>query len=172
MDAVITDLEKRFLDIWKERYPKKAFIPFEERKTFYVADQYPAEEKSNIFEILTEKGLYFSLEPIPGSFEALNEMKEVSSVYICTSPLTSNPYCLQEKNDWVKKFMGTEWLQKLIITKDKTLVRGNYLIDDKPEITGLLAPTWEHIIFDQPYNIHIQNKRRISWDNWKEIYPI
>jgi hypothetical protein len=43
------------------------------------------------------------------------------------------------------------------------------LIDDKPEITGVeKEPTWEHILYDRPYNRGI-NKRRITWGNWKDI---
>ncbi|MCT7149596.1 hypothetical protein M1196_23400, partial [Salmonella enterica subsp. enterica serovar Oranienburg] len=64
----------------------------------------------------------------------------------------------------------------MIITTDKTLVRGDILIDDKPVISGELpeystgtnhARSWEHVIFDQSYNRHITNRRRIL--DWGDI---
>jgi len=56
--------------------------------------------------------------------------------------------------------------------KDKTLIIGDILIDDKPEIKGISTPNWEHIIFDQPYNKNITNKKRINWDNFKEVLGV
>ncbi len=170
MDGVLADLEKRFLEIWRERYSTKQFIPLEKRRGFYIEEQYPKEESDRILEILREKNLYVSLEPVEGSLNALKEMERNNLVYICTSPFTANPFCLQEKYEWIRKNLGKEWLKRLVMTSDKTLVRGDKLIDDKPEVTGLLTPSWEHIIFDQPYNRHIQNKKRINWNNWEEIY--
>ena len=43
------------------------------------------------------------------------------------------------------------------------------LIDNKPVITGVEAhPEWEHILYDRPYNREV-NKRRITWENWRDI---
>lgn len=58
----------------------------------------------------------------------------------------------------------------LFLTNDKTIVKGDILIDDKPEPIGLEKPEWEHIIFDQPYNRYIKDKRRINCFNWKSIF--
>lgn len=44
------------------------------------------------------------------------------------------------------------WLTRLIITSDKTKIRGDLLIDDKPYITGSEYPAWEHVLFTAPYN--------------------
>ncbi len=40
MDGVLCDFEGSFLQMFKEKYPNSPHIPLEERKTFYVADQY------------------------------------------------------------------------------------------------------------------------------------
>lgn len=44
-------------------------------------------------------------------------------------------------------------------------MRGDILIDDKPQITGSLQPVWTHWVYDQPYNRHLSDKRTMSWDN-------
>lgn len=51
---------------------------------------------------------------------------------------------------------------------DKTRVVGDFLIDDKPEVTGVLTPQWEHVYFTQEYNKHLPGPRA-SWDDMVEV---
>lgn len=37
---------------------------------------------------------------------------------------------------WVEKHLGQEFLEQVILTRDKTLITGDILIDDKPDIQG------------------------------------
>lgn len=37
---------------------------------------------------------------------------------------------------WVEKHLGHDFLEQVILTRDKTLVTGDILIDDKPDILG------------------------------------
>lgn len=65
--------------------------------------------------------------------------------------LTSH-FCAAEKYAWVRQHFGPEWLNRMILTVDKTTVRGDVLIDDKPKIVGVQHPTWRHLLFNAPYN--------------------
>ena len=38
---------------------------------------------------------------------------------------------------WIEEHLGEDWLDKIIITKDKTVVNGHVLIDDRPNIKGI-----------------------------------
>jgi len=98
-------------------------------------------------------------------------MKESGlTVKIVTSPLTRYENCVEEKHRWVEQHLGRDWVKQIILTKDKTYIRGDILIDDNPEITGDLEPVWEHIIFDRSVNRHITNKRRLtSWSDWRTV---
>ena len=169
MDGVLADFERNFLDAFKSLYPGRPFVPLEERKSFYAEDQYPEDSHNLIKGIMHSKGFYLNMPLIEGSLEAISELSEKNEVYICTSPMTSNPYCLQEKFDWVLKNLGKSWAKRTIITKDKTIIDANYLIDDRPEVTGVQAPSWEHILYTQPYNIGITSKRRLTWQDWKVV---
>ena len=40
MDQVLCDFEGRFLAIYREKFPDEPFIPFEQRNTFFIVDQY------------------------------------------------------------------------------------------------------------------------------------
>lgn len=37
---------------------------------------------------------------------------------------------------WIEKHLGYDFLDQIILTRDKTVVTGDILIDDKPDILG------------------------------------
>ncbi len=169
MDGVIADFDGEFLKRWRERYPGQFYVPFDQRTTFYVKDSYPEELKPLVAGILLEPTFFRDMMPITGAKEALSEMEGMGiELFICTSPLSTYKNCVLEKYEWVEKTLGSNWVKRIILTKDKTLIKGDLLIDDKPEITGAEnSPSWEHVLYDRPYN-RGENKGRLTWDNWKK----
>jgi 5'-nucleotidase len=173
MDDVLASFERGFLNNWRKEHPEKIFIPLEERTVFKVQNQYPAELKPLVDEICLAPGFYRNLPIIGGGKEAINEMRgRGHSVFICTSPMTEYENCVLEKYEWVNEHLGLDWTKRMIITKDKTLVRGDYLIDDNPTPKGILEPTWEHVLYDFPYNRSVNGKRRLTWDNWRDVLKL
>lgn len=170
MDGVISDYDQEFLQRWRSRHADKFYVPVEARTTFYVIDEYPEELKPLAAEILLESGFFRDMVPVPGAKEALEEMQTMGfEVFICSSPLSTYQNCVLEKYEWVEEHLGAAWVRQLILTKDKTVIKGDFLIDDKPLITGAQdPPDWEHILYDRPYN-RSTNKRRITWNNWKDV---
>ncbi len=179
LDSVAADFEAGFLRRLREKHPDLPYIPLEDRTTFKLREQYVpkfgAHFREIIKEIETEPGFFRSLPPIPGSIEAIREIARKHLVYFCSAPLKETQHSAAEKYDWVEEqFGGIEWRKQLILTFDKTLIRGHILIDDKPEITGaVVSPYWEQVLVDWPYNRHVTDKRRINydWSNWKEVLP-
>lgn len=49
---------------------------------------------------------------------------------VCSVLLFSAQYA------WIEKHFGHEFLEQIILTRDKTVVSGDILIDDKPDIHG------------------------------------
>jgi 5'-nucleotidase len=170
MDGVLSDFDGEFLDRWRDRYPEEFYVPLAERTTFYVKEQYPDELKPLVTEIVREPGFIRDMKPIVGGKEALTEMESMGhEVFICSSPLSAYKNCVLEKFEWVDRVLGSSWVNRIILTKDKTLVKADYIIDDKPEITGIEhTPSWQHILYDQPYNREV-NRKRLTWNNWKNI---
>jgi len=170
MDGVLTDFDGEFLKRWRERYPDKFYVPMEERRAFYVKDQYPDELKPLVTEIILEPGFFRDMMLMDGAREALFEMDNMGlELFICTSPLSAYRNCVLEKFEWVERVLGPGWMKRIILTKDKTLVKADYLIDDNPEIKGVeQTPGWEQIIYDRPYNRNV-NKKRITWQTWKNV---
>lgn len=170
MDGVIADLEGGFLKLWQAQYPDKHFIPVAQRTTFYMADQYPDDLKDLVRQIHVAPGFFRFLEPIDGGLIALREMKRMGhEVFICSSPLTRYNNCVLEKYEWVEFYLGKEWVKAIILCKDKTIIKGDILIDDRPRVEGCDIPSWEHVLYDQPYNRGEIGKRRLDWSNWKSV---
>jgi 5'-nucleotidase len=135
---------------------------------FYIENRYPEEYAEAIIAMYHEKGFYRCLQPIPGAIEGMNALTKHGDVYICTSPLLTNPHCVQEKYDWVEEHLGKEWKRRVIIAKNKRLVHGSVLVDDKPIIGGKEEPSWDRVVYDQPYNQDVPG-RRMTWKNYEDV---
>jgi len=170
MDGVLADFDDGFLKTWQNLHADKPFIPIDQRTTFYVVDQYPEELKDLIRQTIAAPNFFGSLPPLPGSVEALTGMRAMGhDVYICTSAISAFRSCVVEKFEWVEAHLGTDWVKSLIFAKDRTMLRGDVLIDDRPAYEGGFVPSWEHVIFDRPYNREVVGKRRLTWDDWKAV---
>ena len=173
MDGVLSDFEGRFLEEWKKKFPHHPHVPLEERETFYLEENYPGGLEKDIKSIFSAPGFFENLDAIPGGKEAITKMQSLGhEVIICTSPISNYENCVLEKYHWVEKNLGYEWTKKMIVTKDKTLVYGDILIDDRPEHVGLKKPVWKHVLFEAPYNKNVPDKQRITWDNWEKILDL
>lgn len=169
MDGVLADFEGMFLARWRERHPSAPWVAPEARRAFPLALDYPEDLRPLCDAIIQEDGYCRSLRPLPGAVQAVHDMlAEGLDVRICTAPL-GNPSSAAEKLAWANEHLGTPFKKRVIIAKDKTLVRGEMLIDDKPVVSGVLAPTWEHVVFDAPYNRHVENRRICHWSGWRAI---
>lgn len=172
MDGVIADWGAEYgrqLDKFGE---EAAAMPrHHEQKTFNLNAGRSKREREIIAEVLNAPDFYANLRPITGAITALRQAaKQGHDIRFVTSPWVSNPRCASDKLNWIVRYYGARWGQRVVITTDKTLVHGDILIDDKPEVTGATTPSWEHVLFTQPYNINIENKRRMNtWADLKEI---
>ena len=172
MDGVIADFDGGFLDGWRRAHPERAHVPREARTRFRLIDQYPPEEIERVRGVYCAPGFFRGLAPVPGGLDALREMRDAGhEVLLCTSPLERYRNCVLEKYEWVEAHLGVEWTHHMVLTRDKTLVHGDLLIDDNPRIEGRLGPRWEHVLYDQPYNRAVRGHRRLTWASWREVLP-
>jgi 5'-nucleotidase len=141
-----------------------------DQRTFDLHAERTPDELQIIAEVMNNMS-YRDLHPTRGARTALRRMLRAGhDVRIVTSPWPSNPRCASDKIDWVMHYFGREWARRVILTMDKTLVRGDILIDDKPSVTGVMEPEWEHVWFTQPYNKELTGQRRLDrWSEWESI---
>jgi 5'-nucleotidase len=172
-DGVIADWGLQWDESLDEFGEPAAGIPrHAEQKSFNIKSGLTRHQRRIVDTIFDDPYFYRDLKPIPGSRTALRQMlKAGHDVRIVTSPWVSNPRCASDKINWVRRYYGNEWAHRVIVTTDKTFVRGDILIDDRPQVTGAHTPTWEHVLFTQPYNADpLYTQRRINaWPEWQQI---
>jgi len=79
-------------------------------------------------------GFYRNLKVMPGAHEAVAKLlaSPLLEVYIGSKPTTGNLYSTVEKYQWVAMHFP-RLLKRIVLTCDKTLLRGDYLVDDDYE---------------------------------------
>lgn len=103
-------------------------------------------------------GFFVNLKPIEGAIEAYHWLSNhpIYTPYILTAPSIQNPLSYTEKRLWIENHLGMEAVRRLIISPNKGLNKGDYLIDDYTEGKG--QETFEGEI------IQFGSERFPSWD--------
>jgi 5'(3')-deoxyribonucleotidase len=86
---------------------------------FYV-DRY--DEVPNIFS---------KMEPMENAIESYIKLCSKFDTYILSTSPWGNPTALNDKLDWVKKYLGKHAYKRLILSHNKHLNHGDYLVDDR-----------------------------------------
>lgn len=151
IDGTVANFEESVADGVYERSAGKWFIPAEERVSRRIADDYQARFGQEAADLVRSvmMGQYFFQELllIEGAVEGVAELsKRGWNIVFLTTPLTNSPTCGDDKRAWVTRYFGESHARRMVLAKDKTLVRGRYLIDDRTQY-GMLNPTWDHIMF-------------------------
>ena len=138
MDGVIADFEAQFLNFWRRAYPDARWVDVADRREHYVdRDPSGAYDVKRSHLVIETAGFYASMPEVPGAIAALNELSQHADVCICTAPFGDGEVmarCEAEKRAWIAEKLGDSWLspERFICVKDKTVVSGLLLIDDKP----------------------------------------
>lgn len=166
MDGTLVDWDAGFIAAWNKR------SPLDRNLSYYMEDCVPVEYKHEAESLMNAEGFFLNLPPMEGALKAVQEMESEGglNVFFCTSPLKLSMYCAQDKIDWILMHLGEEWLNKIIICQDKTEIRGDLLIDDKPAWNNLNS-IWKHVVFDAPYNKHLEIPRLKTWADWRSVIP-
>lgn len=80
----------------------------------------------------SKQGFFLNLQPVESSIGVINNLRDIEffDVYILTAPSVRNPYCYIEKRLWIEQYFDLNMVRKLIISPNKGLNKGDYLIDD------------------------------------------
>ena len=78
-----------------------------------------------------EPGFFEDLQPLSGAISSVIKILNSNKydVYILTQPVAKSPISYTEKVNWVYKYLP-DLGGKIIMTQDKSLIKGNFLIDD------------------------------------------
>jgi len=105
----------------------------------------------------SREGFFLNLLPLSGAVEAVSLLKSSFDVYLLTAPSTRNPLCYTEKRLWVENYLGYDMVKRLIISPNKSLLKGDFLIDD--HIDGRGQENFEGEL------LHFGGTRFPDWDS-------
>lgn len=119
----------------------------------------------------SQYGFFRNLAPVTGGIETVKllDAQNIFDVYILTAPSVYNPLCYTEKRMWIEDHFGFDMVKKLIISPNKGLNKGDYLIDDheagrgQENFTGQLLhfgankyPGWGEVLEYFKVNYHVE----------------
>lgn len=118
------------------------------------------------------KDFFLNLEPLPGAKGAIFDLSKMGfDLWILTQPLAECPESYSDKAKWVQLHFP-QLYKKLILTQDKGLKSGHYLIDDnahkwktKFEKNG---GTFVHFPYGG-YNFKSKDQCPSSERSWREV---
>lgn len=138
MDGVLVDLAAKIAE-----YPAEVVAKFEKDD---MVDQMPA--------------LFLDPPPMKGAVDAFNKFvnSDKYDVYILSTAPWENPSAWMHKRLWVDKYLGDGAWKRLILSHNKHLNVGDYLVDDRTkngagQFTGELVqfgsdkfPDWQKVV--------------------------
>lgn len=120
----------------------------------YFTDHIPNKHHRNAARKMVDDSRWFrDLPVIPGAQEGLEELWRCCELWLCSKPLDADPFCMSDKQAWVKKHFP-KLADRLILTGDKSLIVGDLLLDDAPKTKWFQRAQWTPVIYTQPFNSH------------------
>ncbi len=100
--------------------------------------------------------IFSKMQPLDGAIEGYKKLTEHFDVYILSTAPWNNPSAWSDKLLWVQKHLGDIAYKKLILSSNKHLNAGDYLIDDRTA-NGASDFKGEHI--------HFLTEKFKNWDD-------
>ena len=160
MDGVLADTYFKFVDRYEERFGRRP-----PREELLGKKVYDLPGGADIRNGMYEEGFFRDVPIIAGAAEVVKELYANYEVFIVT-------HCTEFRNSFIDKY---EWLEehlpfvhysRIVFCGDKSIVHGDYCIDDKVRNlrliggTGLLFNSWDNALDDGGFH-------RV--DNWQEV---
>lgn len=76
-------------------------------------------------------GIFGLMSPMPGALDAYAELVDRFDTYVLSTAPWLNPSAWSDKLLWIQKHLGTHAYKRLILTHNKHLNHGHFLIDDR-----------------------------------------
>ncbi len=103
------------------------------------------------------EGLFSKMDPEPYAIEAVEFLSRHFDTYILSTAPWENPSAWSDKLLWIKKHLPEVAYKRLILSHNKHLNQGDYLIDDRRK-NGVDRFAGEHIHFGQE-----------GFEDWKKV---
>jgi len=116
------------------------------RSAFPLLDETVKEKfKDNMDDI---EGIFSLMKPMKNAIKSFEILVKHFDVYILSTSPWDNPTAASEKVAWVKKYLPELAYKRLILSHNKHLNQGDYIVDDRLA-NGVDRFSGEHIHFGQ-----------------------
>jgi 5'-nucleotidase len=78
-------------------------------------------------------GIFALMEPMPGALEAYSTLCQHFDTYILSTAPWENPSAWSDKLLWVQRHLNHHAYKRLILSHNKQLNHGHFLVDDRPK---------------------------------------
>jgi len=96
-------------------------------------------------------GIFSLMTPVKNAIEAITELHSYYDIYILSTAPWENPTAWSDKLLWIQKYLPKIGYKRLILTHNKQLNKGDYLIDDR-RANGASNFEGKHIYFGKGNN--------------------
>lgn len=168
MDGPLADFDLHFWDRCNAEGYEFDVPHYSQQQHRYFTEHIPDKaHRKSARAMVDSAGWFRGLPVVRGAREGVDRLLDAGlDLWVCTKPLEVNPTCRDDKGAWIEEHFP-ELLHRLIITPDKSMVRGDVLIDDAPKPAWFSRATWQPLIYDLPFNRYdpaYVGLCRFTWD--------
>lgn len=167
IDGTIADLATPWLDLYNLDYDDN--LRPQDLTRWNTHEFVKPECGLKIYDYLWLEDLYLHVQPIHGALDIIVALRsEGHRVTYLTSGLAPGKIRWLYDNGFMQTgSIGWQSSPEFIIAHDKSLVKGDLIVDDKPENVLQFE---QGILFSQPWNASAEGFTR-AWD-WLDVYEI
>jgi 5'(3')-deoxyribonucleotidase len=162
MDEVIADALGEHLLRYNRQFSER--LTLADLNGRWIWDLVPPERQQAIAEYVTSEDFFAVLRVMPHAQRVLARLQRHYEIYIATAAMEV-PSSFNAKFHWLKQHFPFIPPSHIVFCGNKSILRGDYLIDDNPRQLRLFQG--EGILFNSPANINVTGFRRVH--DWLEI---
>jgi 5'(3')-deoxyribonucleotidase len=162
MDEVIADALGEHLLRYNRDFRER--ITRDDLEGRWLWDFVPPERQQALHEYLMSEDFFAVLRVMPHAQRVLERLQSRYEIYIATAAMEV-PSSFNAKFEWLKRYFPFIPASHIVFCGNKSILRGDYLIDDNPRQLRLFRG--EGILFSSPANANVTGFRRVH--NWLEI---
>jgi len=118
MDGVLADFDKKIMELFPEMLKQEKGSHASGKLLDYLVQS-------------RARHIFLDLEPVKHAKQAFDKLCKWYDVYILSTPMWDLPESYTDKRVWVQMHLGENATKKLILSHDKNLLVGDYIVDDR-----------------------------------------
>ena len=167
MDDVLTTCVTVWIDILNKKYGRN--VQYTDVLYWDFSLLYPKLTREQILEPLGMEEFWNRVEPIKDAQKYVEQLQKLGNRIVVVT--ASYPSSYQYKGNVIHKFFPFIDLDDIVVAHNKSLVKGDVLVDDNPKN---FSDDRYGILFTAPHNKNYKtdNKKIFRADTWEDVYKL